>query len=61
LSSARGPLAIINHIAFDKNASSVDVSKKSVVLVAIEVKRFDDSRFQPIPNVRRNFLTHAFM
>jgi hypothetical protein len=43
--------ATVNHMAFDKNAGSVDVSKKSVVLVAFEVKRTDDSRFQPVPFV----------
>jgi hypothetical protein len=43
--------ATVNHMAFDKNTSSVDVSKKSVVLVALEVKRTDDSRFQPVPFV----------
>src|ERR1700734_2836803 len=46
-----GGCATVNHMAFDKNASSIDVSKKSVVLIAIEVKRTDDSRFQPVPFV----------
>jgi hypothetical protein len=46
-----GGCATVNHMAFDKNANSVDVSKKSVVLIAIEVKRTDDSRFQPVPFV----------
>ncbi len=51
LGCALGGCATVNHMAFDKDASSVDVSKKSVVLVAIEVKRLDDSRFQPVPFV----------
>jgi hypothetical protein len=51
LGCALGGCATVNHMAFDKNASSVDVSKKAVVLVAIEVKRSDDSRFQPVPFV----------
>lgn len=51
LGCALGGCATVNHMAFDKNASSVDVSKKAVVLVAIEVKRLDDSRFQPVPFV----------
>jgi hypothetical protein len=50
-SCALGGCATVNHMAFDKDASSVDVSKKAVVLVAIEVKRLDDSRFQPVPLV----------
>jgi hypothetical protein len=48
---ALGGCATVNHMAFDQNASSVDVSKKSIVLIAIEVKRTDDSRFQPVPFV----------
>jgi hypothetical protein len=51
LSCALGGCATVNHMAFDKGADSVDVSKKSVVLVAIEVKRLDDSRFRPVPFV----------
>jgi hypothetical protein len=51
LGAMLGGCATVNHMAFDRNASSVDVSKKAVVLVAIEVKRLDDSRFQPIPFV----------
>lgn len=51
LGAMLGGCATVNHMAFDRNASSVDVSKKAVVLVAIEVKRPDDSRFQPIPIV----------
>lgn len=51
LGCALGGCATVNHMAFDKDASSVDVSKKAVVLVAIEVKRLDDSRFQPVPFV----------
>jgi hypothetical protein len=43
--------ATVNHMAFDKDASSVDVSRKAVVLVAIEVRRLDDSRFHVVPLV----------
>lgn len=51
LCCALGACATVNKMAFDKDASSVDVSRKSVVLIAIEVKRLDDSRFQPVPLV----------
>jgi hypothetical protein len=48
---ALGGCATVNHMAFDKDANSVDVSKKAVVLVAIEVQRLDDSRFHVVPLV----------
>jgi hypothetical protein len=51
LGCALGGCATGNHMAFDTDANSVDVSKKAVVLVAIEVKRLDDSRFHVVPFV----------
>jgi hypothetical protein len=46
-----GGCATVNRMAFDKNTTSVDVSKKSVVLMTIDVSRPDKSRFQPEPFV----------
>jgi hypothetical protein len=46
-----GGCATVNHMAFDKNATSVDVSSKSVVLMTIDVYRPDKSRFEPVPTV----------
>jgi hypothetical protein len=51
LGCALGGCATVNHMAFDTQAKSVDVSKKAVVLVAIEVSRLDDSRFHVVPFV----------
>jgi hypothetical protein len=48
---ALGGCATRNHMAFDADAKSVDTSRKSVVLLAIEVSRDDNSRFVPVPSV----------
>jgi hypothetical protein len=45
--------ATVNTMAFDKNTSSLDTSTKSVVLVAIDVSRSDDSRYVPKPFVAK--------
>ena len=49
LCSVLGGCATVNQMAFDKKSNSVDVSTKSVVLMAIDVSRPDKSRFEPVP------------
>ena len=51
--------ATVNPMAFDKNATSVDTNAKSVVLVAIDVSRSDDSRYVPRPFVVKLELPNA--
>lgn len=41
--------ATVNPMAFDKDAKTIDTSEKSVVLMAVEVSRSDDSRYVPKP------------
>lgn len=41
--------ATVNRMAFDKEAKTIDTSEKSVVLMALEVSRSDDSRYVPMP------------
>jgi len=48
---ALGGCATVNHMAFDKKATSVDVSSKSVVLMTLDLYRPDHSRFEPVPIV----------
>lgn len=36
-------------MAFDKTAKSIDTSSKSIVLVALDISRTDDSRYVPHP------------
>jgi len=48
---ALGGCATVNHMAFDKKATSVDVSDKSVVLMTLDLYRPDKSRFEPVPIV----------
>lgn len=43
--------ATVNSMAFDNKAKAVDLSKKSVVLMAFEVSRSDNSRHVPAPIV----------
>jgi len=43
--------ATVNPMAFDKSATTVDTSAKSVVLMTIDVSRPDDSRYVPNPFV----------
>lgn len=43
--------ATVNPMAFDKDAKTIDTSEKSVVLMAVEVSRSDDSRYVPKPFV----------
>lgn len=43
--------ATVNPMAFDKEAKTIDTSEKSVVLMALEVSRSDDSRYVPTPFV----------
>ena len=43
--------ANISPMAFDRNASSVDTSAKSIVLMTIDVYRGDDSRYVPHPTL----------
>lgn len=49
-SAALTGCATINPMAFDKTAKSVDTSKKSVVLLALDVTRTDGSRYVPVTN-----------
>lgn len=41
--------ATVNPMAFEKGAKTIDTSEKSVVLMAVEISRSDDSRFVPKP------------
>lgn len=46
-----GGCATPQKMAFDRNATTIDTSAKSVVLLAVEVSREGDSRWQPDPKV----------
>ena len=46
-----GGCATVNQMAFDKKATTVNMSQKSVVLLALDVSRPDKSRFEPLPFV----------
>ncbi len=52
-SCALGACATVNTMAFDKNAKTIDITQKSVVLLAIDVSRPDGSRHVPNPIVVR--------
>jgi hypothetical protein len=43
--------ATVNPMAFDKTSKSIDTSKKSILLMTIDVSRSDDSRYVPHPTV----------
>jgi hypothetical protein len=51
LCCAFGGCATVNQMAFDKKTDKVDLSRKSVVLMTLDVYRPDKSRFEPVPLV----------
>jgi hypothetical protein len=50
---ALGGCATVNQMAFDKKASTIDTSDKSVLLMTIDISRGDGSRYVPNPLIMK--------